>query len=176
LEEGGRLSVLILMKGDPIDPMNFSMSCGKITLQRCWYKIFATVYATAINDFLDTNNYVDKNMQKGFWRRVDRLTEHTELLEPLVKSAKREQRSLVVCLLDLKNAFGEVKHKLIETSLNYHHLPAEIVFILRQIYQNNFVVVSMNKKVTIPMKVEHGVLQGDPCSPLLFNIIYASIR
>ncbi len=66
-------------------------------------------------------------MQKGFWRGVDGVTEYRELLAHLMKSAKREQRSTVVALLDLKNAFGEVHHKLIKATLNYHHLPSEFI-------------------------------------------------
>ena len=54
-----------------------------------------------------------------------RLTvlEHTEMLSHLIKDAKRHSRSLVVTLLDLRNAFGEISHDPIHASMEYHHLP-----------------------------------------------------
>ena len=162
---------MIYKKGDPNDPANFR----PITLQPSWYKVFSSVYATSIHDFLTKNHYIERNMQKGFWRGVDGVTEHTEMLAHLIKSAKREQRSLVVCLLDLRNAFGEVHHNLTEAALNYHHLPIEILNIFKSIYDQNGIVVSVNKRVTKPIIVERGVLQGDPCSPLLFNMCFNTL-
>ena len=35
--------------------------------------------------------------------------------------------------------------------------------------------VSVNKKVTKPILIERGVLQGDPCSPLLFNLCFNTL-
>jgi len=40
---------------------------------------------------------------------------------------------MIVCLLDLKNAFGEVPHHLIETTLQYHHFPSEVIEIFKDI-------------------------------------------
>jgi hypothetical protein len=45
----------------------------------------------------------------------------------------------------------------------------------QSIYRNNFIVVSMDNKVTEPIRVERGVLQGDPCSPLLFNLCFNTL-
>ena len=53
------------------------------------------------------NSYIDKKLQKGFWKGVDGVTEHTEMLAHILNTAKREQRSIAVALLDLRNAFGE---------------------------------------------------------------------
>ena len=49
--------------------------------------------------------------------------EHTAHLAFLIKQAKKQQRSLTVILLNLKNAFGEFHHRLILTVLQYHHIP-----------------------------------------------------
>ena len=44
--------------------------------------IFASVYASAIYNFMIDigRNYIDKNLQEGFWKGVDGVTEHTEML------------------------------------------------------------------------------------------------
>ena len=46
--------------------------------------------------------FVDRSIQKGFWRGSDGVTEHTELLAHMLRDAKRRQRSIMVTLLDLK--------------------------------------------------------------------------
>ena len=68
--------------------------------------------------FLNENHYIDKSIQKGFWPGTDGVSDHTEMLTHAIKDAKRHSRSLVVTLLDLKNAFGEVDHNLIRSSFN----------------------------------------------------------
>ena len=67
--------------------------------------------------FVVENNYVETNIQKGFWSNISGAIEHTELLTNYLKQAKSKQRQLVVTLFDLKNAFGEVHHNLIKKCL-----------------------------------------------------------
>ena len=88
-----------------------------------------------------------------------------ELLTHMVKTAKREQRSIVVTLLDLESAFISVHHNLIKHSLNYHHLPNEFVQIFCSIYKNAYISVAVGDQWTHPISVQRGLLQGDPSSP-----------
>jgi hypothetical protein len=166
-----RVTILIYKKGDTTDPANFR----PITLQPVWYKIYATAYASSLYNFLQENNYLDNSLQKGFWKGVDGVTEHTELLSHLLNTAKRDQRSITVALLDLKNAFGEVHHELIATALRYHHVPTELIQLFWSTYRDNCIVVALDGKTTHPIRVEKGVLQGDPSSPLLFNLCFNTL-
>ena len=77
-------TVLVYKKGCTDDPANFR----PITVQPVWYKVFASVYAREMLNFLEHNNYINKNIQKGFWRGVDGVMEHTELLSHFLKDAK----------------------------------------------------------------------------------------
>ena len=56
------------------------------------------------------------------------------MMSHLINKARIKQRSLVVSLLDLKNAFGEVHHKLIPAILAYHHIPSEIQSLILSLY------------------------------------------
>ena len=103
------------------------------------------------------------------------MSEHTEMLSHILKTAKREQRCITIALLDLKNAFGEIHHNLIAASLQFHHVPAELIQLFKSSYENNYIVVSMDQKTTDPIRVERGVLQGDPSSPLLFNLCFNTL-
>ena len=75
-------------------------------------------------------------------------------------------------LLDLRTAFGEVSHDLISKALAMHKIPQHIIDLISNIYQSANVAISVNNNITDPIRVRRGVLQGDPCSPLLFNICF----
>ena len=165
------LTVLIYKKGVTSDPANFR----PITLQPVMYKILSSVIRNRLFKYVDSNRYIDKNIQKGFWPATDGVTEHTQILSHMMKDSKRHQRSLFVTLLDLRNAFGEVHHNLIRCALRYHHVPSRIVDIINDIYTDSFVQVSYNNQSTPLIKVERGVLQGDPSSPLLFNLCFNTL-
>lgn len=126
-------------------------------------------------EFVSANNYIDNHIQKGFWPKVDGVTEHTELLSQIILDAKRKSRGLIVTLLDLKNAFGEVHHDLIRASLNYHHLPSICTDIFNSIYHGSSIFVAVKNEWTSQLMVERGVLQGDPCSPLMFNLCFNTL-
>ena len=162
------LTILIYKKGDPKDPSNFR----PITLQPVLYKILASFLRNRLHAYLENNNFVDKHVQKGFWPTMDGVSEHTEMLTQLLRDAKLNQRSINITLLDLKNAFGEVSHDLITSALEYHHVPNEIIKLIQNIYTNSMISVAVGNQNTSFIPVERGVLQGDPCSPLLFNMTF----
>jgi hypothetical protein len=115
------------------------------------------------------------SIQKGFWPGVDGVSEHSELLTHVMRDAKRYQRTVVVTLLDLRNAFGEVHHNLIRKAMEYHHVAPELIEIFNGIYCNFCVTIAVNNSWTEPVVVERGVLQGDPASPLLFNLCFNTL-
>ena len=82
-----------------------------------------------IYNFLLKNQFIESNIQKGFLRAISGKIEHTELLTHIIKHAKNKQRQIIITLLDLKNAFGEVDHKLLLKVLEYHHIPLLSVLI-----------------------------------------------
>ena len=82
------------------------------------------------------------------------------------------RRSLVITLLDLKNAFGEVHHNLIQSVLGYHHKPEHIQFMIKSLYTNFKTSIITSDLNTPFLQVGRGVLQGDCLSPLLFNLCF----
>ena len=90
----------------------------------------------------------------------------------IINKARIKQRSLVITLLDLKNAFGEVHHNLIPAVLSYHHIPDEIQYLIRSLYTDFRTSIVTNSYQTPFIKVGRGVLQGDCLSPLTFNLCF----
>ena len=94
------------------------------------------------------------------------------MMSHLINKARIKQRSLVVSLLDLKNAFGEVHHKLIPAILAYHHIPSKIQSLISSLYLDFKTCIITDKFQTPAIPVRRGVLQGDCLSPLLFNLCF----
>ena len=54
---------------------------------------------------------------------ISGVLEHTSMMAHIINKARIKQRSAVITLIDLKNAFGEVYHNLISEVLCCHHVP-----------------------------------------------------
>ena len=63
------------------------------------------------------NRYIDSVTQKGFLAGVPGCIEHTFVLHEAMRRAKSERRALVVSWIDLANAYGSVRHTLIQFAL-----------------------------------------------------------
>ena len=90
----------------------------------------------------------------------------------IINKARTKQRSLIITLLDLKNAFGEVHHNLIYEVLDYHYIPNHVKNLIRSLY-TDFQTSIITEEFSTPfITVGRGVLQGDCLSPLLFNMTF----
>ena len=161
-------TVLAHKKGDPNDPANFR----PITLESIPLKIFTSALRNSIFEFLRLNNFVEHEIQKGFMPKLSGTLEHTSLMAHIIDRARARQRSLVITLLDLKNAFGEVHHNLISKVLRYHHIPIPIQTLIENLYTDFKTSVLTSEYHTSFLPVGRGVLQGDCLSPLLFNMCF----
>ena len=74
--------------------------------------------------------------------------EHTYHMSYLITQARTTQRSIVITLLDFKNAFGEVHHNLITDVLSDHHIPPGIGKIIKHLCTNFFTFVSTSEYTT----------------------------
>ena len=55
-------------------------------------------------------NFIEVEIQKGFTLKMLGVLEHTSMMAHIITKARIKQRSVVITLLDLKNAFGVVHH------------------------------------------------------------------
>ena len=161
-------TILIHKKGETGDPANFR----PITLESIPLKVFTSLIRNRTFQFLTENNYIEQNIQKGFTPKLSGTIEHTAQLAHIINKARTKQRSLIVTLLDLKNAFGEVHHNLIYEVLDYHHIPDHIKNLVSCLY-TDFQTSIITEQFNTPfIAVSRGVLQGDCLSPLLFNMSF----
>ena len=161
-------TVLAHKKGDTSDPANFR----PITLESVPLKIFSSCLRDSIFAFVKANGFIEHQIQKGFLPKLTGTFEHTAQMANVINTARIKQKSLVITILDLKNAFGEVHHNLIPAVLRYHHIPDHIQLLIRSLYSNFQTSIITDSFQTPFIKVGRGVLQGDSLSPLTFNLCF----
>ena len=102
-------TILIHKQGEASNPSNFR----PVTLESIPLNVFTSCLRNSMYSFLTANQYIEHNIQKGFTPNLSGTLEHTAQMANIINKARIKQRSLVITLLDLKNAFGEVHHNLI---------------------------------------------------------------
>ena len=120
------------------------------------------------------NSFFDKRLQKGFLPDVAGCLEHSSLLSDALRDARAHQRSICISWLDLKNAFGSVRHSLIMIifALQYYGFPEHFIQLVRSYYDHlSVTVVVPGILSTNAIHFALGVFQGCTLSPTLFNII-----
>ncbi|CAB3982987.1 Hypothetical predicted protein [Paramuricea clavata] len=160
-------TILIHKKGDTNTPSNFR----PITMETIPLKVFTSCLRNAMYSFLTVNTFIEPNIQKGFTPNMSGTLEHTAQMANIINKARIKQRSLVIILLDLKNAFGEVHHNLITSVLDYHHIPQHVKLIIKSLY-TDFQTSIITSEFRTPFIPVRGVFQGDCLSPLLFNMCF----
>ena len=134
--------------------------------------MYTSCLRNAIYSFLTSNDFIEQNIQKGFTPNLSGTLEHTFQIGDIINKARIRQRSLVITLLDLKNAFGEVYHILIKSVLDYHHIPDQIRAAIEKLYTDFQTSIITSEFSTPFITFGRGVLQGDCLSPLLFNMCF----
>jgi len=86
--------------------------------------------------FLNTTGFIEHKIQKGLLPKLSGTFEHTAQMANVTNNARIKQRSVVINLLDFKNAFGKIHHNLISEVLKYHHIPDHIQMLISSLYSN----------------------------------------
>ncbi|KAL0103821.1 hypothetical protein PUN28_017858 [Cardiocondyla obscurior] len=107
--------------------------------------------------------------QRGF-RPVDGVCENVTVLSAVLGDARGRCRTLHLATVDLSKAFDTVSHKAIHATLEELELPWEFREYVRAVYSNARTVLS-GASSSSAIKIGRGVRQGDPLSPLLFNLV-----
>ncbi|KAF4803297.1 hypothetical protein TURU_017292 [Turdus rufiventris] len=107
--------------------------------------------------------------QKGFIRAPG-CSENLKLLQFVVKHAKREHCDLGVVFVDITKAFDTVCHQHIVTGLEQRGVDPQVIQLVTEFFKTISTYITMKKGKTDPINILSGVKQGDPMSPILFNL------
>ncbi|KAJ8333400.1 hypothetical protein SKAU_G00414080 [Synaphobranchus kaupii] len=107
--------------------------------------------------------------QRGFIQAPG-CSENLLVLNTILKQAKRKHEHLAVVFIDIGKAFDSVSHEHILQVLQMRSLDNHVIGIIRNSYVSCLTSIEVDGERTPDIKIMTGVKQGDPMSPLLFNL------
>lgn len=131
-------------------------------------KIFFAILARRLTTYLTTNGYIDTTVQKGGVPGFSGCVEHTSAISQLIREAKVNKSDLTVVWLDLANAYGSIPHKLIESALQYYHIPEHIQGMINAYFSGMKLRFMVGEKMTAWQRLEKGIVTGCTISVVLF--------
>lgn len=96
--------------------------------------------------------------------------EHTGVITQLLKDVKAHKGDMAFLWLDLKNAYGSIPHKLVEESLNRHHVPPQIIETITDYYKNFKMRTAAGNTTSAWHILEKGIITGCTISATLFSL------
>jgi len=135
-------------------------------------KIFFSVLSDRLQFFMIKNCYISREIQKGFLSGVAGCIEHTFALLEAQRDAKNSHRQIVLTWLDLANAYGSVRHNLIQFALNWYHVPKPVQEMIFDYYEKLCAMVTTNDWSTGFFLFDIGLFQGCVLSTILFDCVF----
>lgn len=164
-----KVKMLYKGKGDVGDPNNYR----GIALQSNLYKTFTKIMNSRLTALVETKI---PELQFGF-RKGRSTTQAAKCLhDDIVDALRHPKGKLYALFIDYTKAFDLINRQALvskmDAMIGREHYIAQII---RNILQNNQIEIDDGIMLSEPIEQTNGVLQGDPLSPLLFNIATADI-
>jgi hypothetical protein len=106
--------------------------------------------------------------QKGFaFENVCKI--NIELLSAALDYSKRNSGG-VFTIVDISKAFDTIPHAALKPSLERKGVPAPIVKMIVKMYKNVYTKIRTKDNIGVDIRILGEFKQGDPLSPLLFNL------
>uniref|UniRef100_A0A671TQN5 Reverse transcriptase domain-containing protein n=1 Tax=Sparus aurata TaxID=8175 RepID=A0A671TQN5_SPAAU len=107
--------------------------------------------------------------QKGFVKSSG-CSENLPLLDGMIQTCKRNRKPLSVVFIDFAKAFDTVSHNHLWVTLERIGVDDQLVKVIRDSYRGCTTRIRLRGGETQSIELRRGVKQGDPMSPLLFNL------
>jgi hypothetical protein len=143
--------------------------CRPITIGSVVVRVLHSVLATRLKF-----NLRFSSEQRGFIPG-DGVCQNIQLLDHLIYSCRRRSREMFAAVVDVRKAFDSVSHNSIVRACRNFGLPAPMIQYIQDFYSGLCTFLDVGGCLSGPLAVRRGVCQGDPLSPLLFNMVVDEI-
>lgn len=142
-----------------------------IALSNVEGKLFFSLLASMLQSYMLQNSFFDGRSQKGFLPGVSGCVEHNSIIAEALRHAKQHKKDICLTFVDFANAFGSVRHALIQFALERYHIPLSVRALLHAYYDRLYAQVQTAEYSTEVFHYGIGVFQGCTASPVLFNMV-----
>lgn len=108
--------------------------------------------------------------QRAFRGGVDGVAENLSVLSALLHLSRSQIRTLHLASVDVSKAFDTVSHEAIVDACVRAGCPPRMVEYIRSVYADSSTILEVNRGCRY-VRTLRGVKQGDPLSPLVFNLV-----
>ena len=113
-------------------------------------------------------------VQYGF-RKQRSTTDCVFIILSAIKTARRKHKTISIAFCDIAKAYDSVCRELLYTKLRNIGFGGRVVSLIRSMYYNDSVRISLDSGVSEPLYFTQGVKQGCSLTPLLFSLYIASL-
>ncbi|KAJ8886434.1 hypothetical protein PR048_012645 [Dryococelus australis] len=121
--------------------------------------------------WLPIQNGIKIKPEQRVFIEKDGLAENITLLTEVLHASTSRGKPLYATVLDIQKAFDTVSHAPLMEVLKARRLPHNILRHIWQLYLMSKTTIQLPGKICQGVPVKQGVRQGDPLSPILFNIV-----
>ncbi|KMQ88341.1 reverse transcriptase [Lasius niger] len=154
-------TIFLPKKTDAVEPGDFRPITIPSVIVRGLHKILAKRMEVML----------DIDPRERAFRNTDGCADNTFLLDTILRSHRRNFKSVYMASLDVSKAFDSVSHPAIETALTEIGVPRPMVRYLAEIYRESRTRLEGDTWSSAYIHPGRGVRQGDPLSPVIFNVI-----
>ena len=151
-------------KGDPQDPNNYR----GIAVSTAIAKLFSLVVYLRMDSWAEDTKRRAAG-QAGF-RNGRSTTDGIFVLQHCIESCRAAKKDLYVAFIDFEKAYDSVNRDLLWQALASMGVHGTMLACLRKMHSAIQFTAKENGVCGEPFRVESGVKQGDPLSPLLFGL------
>lgn len=154
-------TTLIPKKPEAEQPADFRPITVSSVLVRLYHKILANRMMKTIK--IDTK-------QRAF-RESDGCAENIFLLDITLRYHHKYHRPLFLASMDIAKAFDSVSHETIVQTLQIMGVPPPMIKYVHETYKRSTTTLSCGGWQSEKIHPTRGVKQGDPLSPMIFNMV-----
>lgn len=155
------ITTLIAKKSGASSPGDFRPITVSSVFIRTLHKVLSSRMAKLVH--LDPR-------QRAF-RPTDGCSDNIFLLDLLLRYHHKHHKPLFMASLDIAKAFDSVSHKTIEETLQVMGVPEPMVMYIKDVYAGSSTQLCCNGWTSAKIHPDCGVKQGDPMSPMIFNMV-----
>ena len=156
-------------KGAKNDPANYR----PISITSCFGKVFTSVLNVRLMSFM-----INKNIAhpfQGAFTKGKRGTDHILVANTLIDQERHTGHPLYSAFIDLQKAYDSVCRPLLFRRMITSGLGPKFCQLIENMYENASSCIKLGTMLGTPFSSKVGLPQGDPLSPLLFNLFVADL-